>query len=131
MMRPKSVAWFERLIIFALAIDLLNNLLDWQGATGEQQRSIGGLIMAFLSPALGIVLWYLVTRKASNIARWLITIFVLLGVAGFAFVFASLRGEELRTFLWIAASAEGIKLIAVGCLFSASASAWFSRIKCP
>lgn len=134
-MRPASIVLFERLILAALAIDLVNNLAvalrpPAAGAAASVASSAGpaaGIALALASPLLGLILWYFVARRGSNIARWLTTILVALGTAGF--VGLAFRGipTEARTMVAVGAFAELLKVAAVVCLFTGPASAWFAR----
>lgn len=132
-MRPTSVAWFERLLLSALAVDLINNLMSWYrpaadlSARGLASNSLVALGFSILPPALGLVLWYFVTRRASNVARWVTTIFVIFGTIGFVVTACSVNGAISRSMFVVAAMAELLKLAAVFCLFAASAAAWFDR----
>ncbi len=112
--------------------DLVNNLVVWRTVAASSPagaNSSPGLILiaGLVPPAIGLVLWYLVARRASNIARWIVTMLVILGTI--AFTVALARGsEETRSapFL-IAAAAELLKLGATGFLFTPSAKGWFAR----
>lgn len=61
-MRPASIVMFERLILAALAIDLVNNLVSWYrmdiaaAAAGPVPSPAAGLAIGLLSPLLGLIL---------------------------------------------------------------------------
>lgn len=132
-MRPASIVMFERLILAALAIDLVNNLASWYRrdiaapAAGPAPSPASGLAIGLLSPLLGLILWYFVARRGSTVARWLTTILVALGAAGFVALAVKGVPAESRTMFVVGAVAELLKVAAVVCLFAASASAWFAR----
>jgi hypothetical protein len=122
---PKSISWFGALLAAALAIDLINNLSSWPGShlTINSRGLLLGL--SLLSPALGLVLWYLVTVRASNVARWITAVLVVLGAAGFLFTLARHAADGIAPVLLIGAAAELLKLVAVCFLFTPSARRFF------
>ncbi|WP_404710335.1 hypothetical protein [Sphingomonas sp. MMS24-J13] len=132
-MRPAPILWFERLMLLALAIDLLNNLAAWHGfaaglaARGLTPNPIVVFLLCIASPALGLVLWYFVTRRASVVARWIVTILVLLGTLGFIATALRNPGAFGQTTFLVAALAELLKLAAIACLFQPAAAGWFAR----
>jgi hypothetical protein len=132
-MRPKAIRWFEYLLFTAIAIDLVNNLASWSTlsahivAKGGTPNPAIMLLLALASPALGVAFWYLIARRGSNAARWIVTVLVVLGTIGFALTSArALTGTSLPMFV-IAAFAELLKLAAVGLLFTTGAARWFVR----
>lgn len=132
MIRPRPILWFERLLLLGLAIDLINNLAVWRAAVaapasaGPAQSPGLILIAGVLPPAIGLLLWYLVARRASNVARWVTSILVMLGTIGFAVALARGGGEAQRAPFLVAAFAELLKLAAVGFLFMPAAASWFA-----
>jgi hypothetical protein len=132
-MRPTPILWFERLMLLALAIDLLNNLAAWNGfaaglvARGLTPNPVFIALLSIASPALGLILWYFVARRASVIARWIVTILVLLGTLGF--IATGLRNPAVfgETTFIVATFAELLKLCAILCLFQPGTAAWFAR----
>ncbi len=131
----KSIVWFQRALFTALAIDLVNNL--WRlrepptmlASKGLQPSPAVILGVSVLSPLIGVILWYFVARKRSNVARWIMTVLVVLAVIGFAA--RGFRDVDVitRPVFWIAAFAELLKVAAVSCLFRASAAGWFTRAR--
>lgn len=89
-MRPKSIIMFERLFLASLVLGALNFALSYEEATALLENDAGarklGLGSGFLvgitavSTVVYLLLWFLVARMASNIAKWILVVFVGLGV---------------------------------------------------
>lgn len=136
-MRPAAIQRFERLLLLALAIDLINNLTAWNQTTanlsarGLPSSPVLVFAISTLPAVIGLILLYFIARRKSNSARWITTILVVLGTVGFAATAFKGTGSVLRPLFIVAAVAELLKLAAVVCLFTASATAWFARKQRP
>ena len=88
-MRPQSIELFEKVYLGTIAIDLVEVAFGWQRLTADilerfatvsegtrQVLLIGSVVFAF---GISLLLWFLIARRASNIAKW---IFVVLAVSG-------------------------------------------------
>ena len=135
MTRPKSILWFERLLVLALALDLAVNLASWQAisarlaAQGIAANPVLIALIAAASPLVGVTLLYFTARRRSQVARWATALLVAAGAIAFAVVI--LGGSMGRWTLPFAltAFAELIKVAAVTRLFTAEAAAWFASCK--
>jgi hypothetical protein len=128
--RPAPIDWFWRLMLIALATDLVNNLVLLNAGAPAPAARMGpgaGLALALLSPALGLLLSYFVARRGSNIARWLTIVLVVLGCIGFVVTAVSKGASGTQANFVVAAAAEVIKQAAVSCLLAPAAAAWFAR----
>ena len=131
-MRPQSIVMFERLFLASLAISAINTFIVFDGvarqlAADESVLRLGlgsGFLIGLLgaSFAIYLLLWYLIARKAANVAKWILVIFVVLGVLASipalsqaSLDFASLSGV----------AAVLLEVAALVYLFRADASAWF------
>lgn len=89
-MRPKSIVMFERLFLASLVLGALNFALSYEEATvllandaGARKLGLGGgflIGITAVSTAVYLLLWFLAARMASNIAKWILVVFVGLGV---------------------------------------------------
>jgi hypothetical protein len=70
--------------------------------------------------ALFLLLWFLIARKASNIAKWIL---VILSVLGALLFMPALAGQWNLTLL-LSVAYYALELAAVACLFRADAVAW-------
>ena len=81
-MRPRSIVLFEQLFLASLAVSLVPLALGYGAATAAWNNDPNvrrvGLGSSFLIGAMVfdyavyLLLWFLVARKASNIAKWIL-----------------------------------------------------------
>ncbi|TKD50718.1 hypothetical protein [Sphingomonas baiyangensis] len=82
---------------------------------------VGGTI---LSVGVSLLLWYLVARRGSNIARWVLTALVVIGVV--LGVLSGLSGSYPTGLLGaLGALNSALQVLAIWCLFRPDAAAWF------
>lgn len=129
-MRPASILHFERILFAALSIDLINNLLSWNlmaariAAEGMAPNPLALLAMSLASPLVGLLFWYFVARRRSNIARWVMTAVVAVGAAAFAYKAAKI-GATMDRLLVLGLVSELLKAVAVFRLFTGDANRWY------
>ena len=129
-MRPASIVQFERILLAALAIDLVNNLFAWPALAKTLEvvdlvpSPVRMILACTAAPLIGLLLWYLIARRASVVAKWILVAFVALGAAIFVYTAAHLT--LFRPMFIVAIFAEVLKIVAVSRLFTADAAAWFS-----
>jgi hypothetical protein len=134
-MRPQSIVMFERLFLAALALSVVGFAISYQTMVdvlasdpAVQQLGIGGEIIigaAALGYALYLGLWYLIAHKAANWAKWVLVVFVALGLTSLRTALSGPWG--LTTALNVAVYA--LEIAAVVYLFRADAKAWLSGEK--
>ena len=131
-MRPKAIIWFERALLAALAIDLANNLLSWDQiearlwASGVEPSTAAVSILAVFPILIGLLFWYFIARRGSVVAKWVMTLFVAIGVIGFAVMLARSGDFAGEPTVWLAIVSEAMKVFAVTRLFTREAVGWFS-----
>lgn len=135
-MRPVSIVRFDRLYLASIVVGLIGNIVEWP-VTIARLRSdpstamlgsraeilVGGMIATGVLIAL--LLWFFTARRASNVARWIVTIFTIFAVGSLFFGFSG--GTVIL-------DAGGItRLVAVALqaaatffLFRPDAAAWFA-----
>ena len=130
-MRPPSIVNFERLFLAALALGMAGLVVGYEAMTAQLAREpallqlgIGGSEVVIGTSAawlaIYLLLWFLITRKASNVAKWIL---VILSAVGAIFYLPALTGRwDLGLLLNVAYYA--LELAAVACLFRADAAAW-------
>lgn len=129
-MRPASILHFERILFAALSIDLINNLLSWNlmaarlVAEGMAPNPLALLAMSLASPVVGLLFWYVVARRRSNIARWAMAAIVAAGAAAFAYK-AAKTGTAMDRMLVLGLVSELLKVGAVSRLFTGDANRWY------
>ncbi|MBX7491760.1 hypothetical protein K3163_00895 [Qipengyuania sp. 1NDW9] len=89
-MRPSSILWFERIYLVALALGALHAVVNFDASLArlESEPSIailGGAssfvvaIMVF-SFLISLLFWFLIARKGSNFAKWILVLFTAIGL---------------------------------------------------
>ena len=129
-MRPNSIVTFEKLYLGAMVIGVINGALNWNNAAAvlESDPNLAAMGSGFLIISLiigigiSLLLWYFVARKASTVAKWIVTIFFVLGLISFPFSIASLPTLNLAITL-VTYAMQGY---AVYLLFRPDANAWFA-----
>lgn len=133
-MRPASIVQFERLFLGALALDALVYALTWSqdvaaGAKAYPQlaasvpATLACVIIAGL--AIGVLLWYFVTRRASVVAKWIIAGWFVVGTMMLAL--SLFRGISFALPVVIGWAAYALRAWSVSYLFKPDAEAWFTR----
>ena len=131
-MRPSSIIWFERLFLASLIVSLVNFVLGygqmrrlWLADPRLAQVGLGsGFLVgaAVLSFVIYLLLWFLIARKASNVAKWVLVVFIAIGLlslpSAFTGPFSVAQGLGLLVYI--------LEIAAIVCLFRADARAWFA-----
>lgn len=121
-MRPKSIVLFDYTYLGSLVFGLLNVEVAG-GATGSQWLIYGAAV------AVSVVLWYLVSRQANVVAKWVI---VVLGAFQIVSTLTAFGNGGLAP-LSVAVSVVALSLLAVSLvlLFRPDALAWFKEGRTP
>ena len=134
-MRPKPIIRFERALLIAVAIELINNFvalptltrgLAMSGIEMNLPLKVASVVAA---PALCLILGYCIARRASVIAKWLLTIFIVLTLYVFIRQMGATPLKSGNVMLMAAVIADLLKIYAVICLFLPGARPWFDRPK--
>ena len=133
-MRPASIIMFERLFLASLALGVVIFLAGYEAMMDQLGREpavvqlgIGGGFMIGLmvvSVAINLLLWFLIARKASTVAKWILVVLTVIGVGGFLASLATTPMTwDLATLLSVLSYL--LEVAAVVFLFRADAMAWF------
>lgn len=135
-MRPSSIVRFDRLYLASIAVGLVGNILEWPltmarlaenpdtAAMGSTATvAAGGMIAAGILIAL--LLWFLIARRGSNVAKWILVVFTVFAVGSLAIGFSTGAvildaGGILRLV------AVALQTAAVVFLFRPDAAVWFT-----
>jgi hypothetical protein len=137
-MRPPSIVLFERLFLASLALSVVNFVLGYDAMLAELDRQPGmrqldlGAEIAVgtmvISLAIYLLLWFFIARKASVVAKWILTIFTAFGVVAQVYRVATVGfAIDVNAVLGIAYYA--LAIAAVVYLFKPDAEAWFKGEK--
>lgn len=132
-MRPASIDWFDRLFLGSLILGIANSALSFSKSMELMQQSPGGEAFgpAFMigtlavSMAISLLLWFLIARRASTVAKWflvVITVFGALMIVPSIGMLAETRPLSLVLSLVITA----LQLAAITFLFRSDAATWFA-----
>lgn len=132
-MRPASIRKFEILFLASLLTGLIGTLISWNATLAQFRAGAGGVELspAILIGVLAVIyaimllLWYLIARRASKIAKWILVVFTLISLIGipalFSPPFTLSKGIELLSNL--------LQVAAVVFLFLPDARVWFAGDK--
>ncbi|NML04439.1 hypothetical protein [Sphingomonas sp. G-3-2-10] len=134
-MRPNSIVQFERLFLVQFAINIVVQALTWTSsvaALARRAKVAEPEAMLYLAVFVAVVLllqlalWYFAARRRSVIAKWILSIWFVLGTAqlalqtfqlGFSFSVPSLLSwAGFLIYAW-----------AVSYLFKPDADEWFAK----
>lgn len=133
-MRPKSITMFDRLYLGSLALGLINYVFSYNWMMSELEAdpslaAFGGaglvfiLITAVISYALSLLLWFLIARKASPIAKWILVVLTAVGLISLPLSLMDMPIVPMIFTLVI----TGVQLGAIYFLFRPDARAWFEN----
>lgn len=125
--RPRPVILFERLSLGALAIGFVGSLFVWPEIAAQMPRAVTVVVAVqalFLFLYAGLVL--MISRRRSNVARWILTVLLVLGtISSLGDVAADIAISPLATalnFVQLAMLGAAVLLT-----FNAAARPWFAR----
>ena len=124
-MRPKSVERFELLFLVSLGVGVVNSTLLW-----EQLAQMGGAEFTLIVQAvtllivLGMVL--LVSRKGSNIARWVLVVFFVLGTIMYIPSMAGMLAQNPVAAV-LSSVQIALQVAAIYFVFRPDAKPWFQK----
>lgn len=121
-MRPWTIVYFERIFIFTLALGIPHTWLALDLYDDERQ-AIWSLVSSI---AVSGFLVFMISRRRSKIAMWVLSIMTILGVF---IAFWMLAQEDVfpPMSIWIAPIQFVGQIVAVTLLFFPSARLWFAN----
>ena len=123
-MRPRTILWFERASLAAVTIAVLNVLTATEiGLLMNGAGDAGAATVLFGSVVVILALVYRVSRWRSRFAKWVLIIFTLMILLGFAPLL--LTGMDSVAKL-VGLTVGAIQLGALALLFTPSARAWMA-----
>ena len=130
-MRPNSIGMFDKLFLGSLALGLVNMAVSWENSMAELEGSglnggVGTSLMV-VSVAIGfgisLLLWYFISRRASNIARWILIALTAIGVVSLPFSLFDLPTIPMI----LAIIVTGMQLVAIYYLFQPDSKLFFEN----
>lgn len=136
-MRPQSIVTFERLFLASLAVGVVNFVLGYDKAVAALQNDPnaqqlglgGGFATAIFAVGTGIylLLWFLIARKAINIAKWILIVLIALSVVSLLSALTKAFAFDTTTVLGLVT--YGLEVAAAVQLFRKDAVAWLKGDK--
>lgn len=133
--RPPSIVQFERLYLASFVASLIGWAYSWQQtadrlAIDPKTANYTWLLPAalLLSCAITLALWYLVARRASLAAKWVVTILTGLAAVRFAInLLVVVKGKVPVVALLLSAAILALGIAAIVHLFRPDARLWFGE----
>lgn len=134
-MRPRSIVLFDWLFLGSLALGVINTAMAFEGNLAliradpaASQAGFGTGFLLFTTAAgfaIPLLLWYFVSRRASNVAKWILI--ALTGIGVLAIVPALEQLAKLGTLpMVVSLLITALQIIALALLFRGDAKAWFA-----
>jgi hypothetical protein len=133
MTRPPSIELFEKAYFGSLVVSTVALILGWSKLSGQLESELGASGASFgsgllttsivIGYAISLLLWFLIARRASNVAKWILVVLTALGLFGtLTSLFLPTEPKDLNFALNAVATAIGV--YAVWLLFKQDAAAW-------
>ena len=133
-MRPRSIVLFEQLFLASLVVSLIGLALgfnavasQWSSDANVRAIGLGGgflLATAAVSYLIYLLLWFLIARRGSNVAKWFLIAFVAIGVVS---TFATLAANSHYVLTLVNALGlvcYALEVASLVFLFKPDANAW-------
>ncbi len=133
-MRPASITMFDRLFLGSLAVGLANAVLNYDStiaqleadpAVAELGMAGPGFVIVTLAFSFGLslLLWFLIARKAVNVAKWVLVVLTVIGLFGIPLALVDV--PLLQAIITVVVTV--MQLAALWFLFRPDAKAWFEH----
>ena len=132
-MRPRSIILFERLYLGSFVLGVVNAIQLWNARLASLRAqgvadSWPLAAMTLLGWVISLALLYLVARKGSSVAKWIIVVLAAWGVFLIAnSVLAMSQGGTGRSSLLIGIAQNLLYAVAASMLFKPDARMWFGE----
>ncbi len=134
-MRPQSILKFEQFYMGSIILGLVNTFLNWSNTkaqlAADPNASMFGdgflIVVTVISVSISLLLWYFTARKASNVCKWILTVFFVIGLIFLPFGLFQLP----TTVMIISLVSTALAGYAIYMLFRPDAVAWFQGETAP
>lgn len=126
-MRPQSIIRFEQLYLGSTLITLVVQVLNFLALFGPVRTEEAGLITLLivlaLTYGLAFLFWYLIARRASNIAKWILVVISVLGaISTVPLLLAEAQADP--AYALVMALVFVLQLVGIAYLFRRDAAEW-------
>jgi hypothetical protein len=133
-MRPQSITMFDRLFLGSLGLGLVNAALNYDSTIGQLEADpavaeLGmagpGFVIAILAFSFGLslLLWFLISRMAVNVAKWVLVVLTVIGLFGIPLALVDVPLPQAIITVVVTVT----QLAALWFLFRPDAKAWFEH----
>lgn len=133
-MRPASITKFDQLYLGAMALGIANTVLNYDNTMAQLEADpavaaagmagsgfmLGAAAFGF---AISLLLWFFISRRASNIAKWILLVLTLIGTLMMPLGLAAVPLVQAV----IAVVITVMQIAALWFLFRPDAKAWFEH----
>ncbi len=125
-MRPESIKKFDILYLASILVGMIGTVMNFGSieaqAAGTMMTPTVLWVITGITYALTFLLWYLISRRASNIAKWILVVLTLIGLISLPSIFVG--PFSLNKFIGLASTI--LNVAGVIFLFKPDARAWFA-----
>lgn len=132
-MQPASIKQFDRYFLGSLVLGLVNSVLSYQDnidmlrndpAMAEAGFGSGFIItVTIFGFAIPVLLWFLIARRASNVAKWILVVLTVIGTL-FMIPTLAIVAEQGALGLVLVLVVTVLQIYAITLLFRSDAKAW-------
>jgi hypothetical protein len=133
-MRPASITMFDRLFLGAIVLGILNTVVSYDETMAQLKADPAVVEMGMATPgflfgtaafgfAISLLLWFLISRKAATVAKWILTVFTVIGTLMIPFSLGELGLIAMILTLLVTA----MQIAAIWMLFRPDAKLWFEH----
>jgi hypothetical protein len=133
-MRPRSIILFERLFLAMVVLGLVNTGLAWETSVARLAvhpalRDVAPVLVlaaAIVSTLIYALLWYLIARRASRVAKWIYLALVAVSLLSFGqqLLRIGFRGDAASL---IATLVLALMIASAVMLFRRDAAEWLGK----
>ncbi|MBV7258643.1 hypothetical protein [Erythrobacter crassostreae] len=130
-MKPRSIQMFDKLFWISVILGFVYLAVTWSDLSAELEAEPEFAAIAFGAAIVGLVfgygvsilLWFLISKKANNVARWIYIVLTALGVVITGVTLFELSTNELI----ISIAQTALTVATIVFLVLPDAAAWFDR----
>lgn len=131
-MRPRAIQLFDRLYLASIALSVIATIIGWDSLVAQAQSVEGAEQMAAMVTGgvaavvyvIELLLWYLVARRGSVVAKWLVIVLFALNLWGVLDTVSWAMQGSLAAVLTLASIV--VQAVAIAMLFRPDARDWFA-----
>jgi hypothetical protein len=126
-MPPVSIKRFEKLLVVSTALALVSILIDYttiqEQVTGTDPWLEGPVAELAINLMVGLFFWLFIVRRASNVVKWIWTVFTVLGVTMLPWIYSDFVGVS-TTYALLNGLSFVIGLVSTALLFIRESIVW-------